>query len=404
MYVVCVCVKRVCVCVCLLRERECARARERACASRYWPDPLCLACLRASAQSINANHTNFSHLAWYLYLYDLVRCTIAPAHLRARVRWRGVWQQVLQILSSAFKMAPDVVRRTMQDATLRKEALRELRSSLGKTTPRLREGADSATGELGATPSAVSVPPLRKVDGSTAEETAKNVAKQDEAKAAEAKKKEEARVAEAKRKEEETKALEAKKKEEEARTAEAKRKEEEARATEAKRKEEEVRDAEAKRQEEEARAAEKKKEAKGAEANSKSGNSPARAVASPALPARSFFPSLDLTASFRSFNLNLKGLIQEANTMSEQLNKVAGLEEIPASAPQERPESKPALRGSESSEPSSVSSTQEPLSAAQAPTPESVGEWRAETDAATGNTYYWNTVTREVTWEKPKSD
>jgi hypothetical protein len=113
---------------------------------------------------------------------------------------------------------------------------------------------------------------------------------------------------------------------------------------------------------------------------------------------------LDLTASFRSFNLNLKGLIQEANTMSEQLNKVAGLEEIPASAPQERPESKPALRGSESSEPSSVSSTQEPLSAAQAPTPESVGEWRAETDAATGNTYYWNTVTREVTWEKPKSD
>jgi hypothetical protein len=353
-------------------------------------------------------------------------CTIASAHLRARVRWRGVWRQVLQILSSAFKMAPDVVRRTMQDATLRKEALRELRSSLGKTTPRLREGADSATG---ATPSAVSVPPLRKADGSTAEETAKNAAKQDEAKAAEAKKKEEARVAEAKRKEEETKAAEAKKKEEEARASEAKRKEEEAkaaetkrkeeeaRATEAKRQEEEARDAEAKRQEGEARAAEAKKEeeakaaeakrkeeAKGADANSKSGDSPARAVASPAPPARSFFPSLDLTASFRSFNLNLKGLIQEANTMSEQLNKVAGLEETPVSAPQERPESKPALRGSESSEPSSVSSTQKTPSAAQASTPESVGEWRAETDAATGNTYYWNTVTREVTWEKPKSD
>ena len=336
-------------------------------------------------------------------------------------------------------MAPDVVRRTMQDATLRKEALRELRSSLGKTTPGLREGADRATG---ATPSAVSVPPLRKADGSTAEETAKDAAKQDEAKAAEAKKKveearaaeakrkedetkaaedrkkeEEARAAEVKRKEEEAKAAEAKRTEEEARAAEAKRKEEEARATEVKRKEEGARAAEAKRQEEDARLAEakkeeeakaaeakKKEEAKGAEANSKSGDSPGKAVASPAPSARSFFPSLDFTASFRSFNLNLNGIIQEVNTASEQLNKVAGLEEIAASAPQVRPESTPALRGSESSEPSSVSSTQEPPAAAQAPSPESVGEWRAETDAATGNTYYWNTVTREVTWEKPKSD
>jgi len=29
------------------------------------------------------------------------------------------------------------------------------------------------------------------------------------------------------------------------------------------------------------------------------------------------------------------------------------------------------------------------------------GTWKAEIDPPTGKTYYWNTETREVTWERP---
>jgi hypothetical protein len=38
------------------------------------------------------------------------------------------------------------------------------------------------------------------------------------------------------------------------------------------------------------------------------------------------------------------------------------------------------------------------------PSSGSVGEWLPATDQATGNTYYWNTVTREVTWDLPERD
>jgi len=34
--------------------------------------------------------------------------------------------------------------------------------------------------------------------------------------------------------------------------------------------------------------------------------------------------------------------------------------------------------------------------------PEQVGEWKSTKDERTGRTYYWNTVTREVSWTKPK--
>ncbi len=82
---VCMCV-RVCVsvCVCLLRVCVCvrARARVRAYASRYLPGPLCLPLHAGVSAKRPLKPYKFLHLARDLYLYDLVRCTIAPAHLR----------------------------------------------------------------------------------------------------------------------------------------------------------------------------------------------------------------------------------------------------------------------------------------------------------------------------------
>ena len=69
-------------------------------------------------------------------------------------------------------------------------------------------------------------------------------------------------------------------------------------------------------------------------------------------------------------------------------------------------QSTPALRGSEPSAPLAVPSAQESElpGEVKVPSSESIGEWLSATDQATGNTYYWNTVTREVTWELPERD
>jgi len=288
-------------------------------------------------------------------------------------------RQVLEMLSSAFKMAPDVVRRSMQDANLRREALRELRSTL-VTTDVTPDAAKSAA-------SGVTVPPLRKVEGSTVEETAAEVKKREE----------EARAAvEAKRKEEEAKAAEANRKEEEARAAEAKRKEEEANAAEEKkRKEEEARVAEAKRKEEEAKTAEAKR--KEEEANSKRKDAPAEKIADAASPLRSLF---------RSFNLNLRGLSGLSEAPARTLEESSRAAETKDDEMELKAQSTPALRGSEPSAPLAVPSAQESELPGEVKVPSSgsVGEWLPATDQATGNTYYWNTVTREVTWDLPERD
>jgi len=338
-------------------------------------------------------------------------------------------RQVLEMLSSAFKMAPDVVRRSMQDANLRREALRELRSTL-VTTDVTPDAAKSAA-------SGVTVPPLRKVEGSTVEETAAEVKKreeearaaveakrkEEEAKAAEANRKEEearaaaeatrreeeAKAAEAKRKAEvekkasevlkkiaEDRAAEAKRKEEEARAAEAKRKEEEANAAEEKkRKEEEARVAEAKRKEEEAKTAEAKR--KEEEANSKRKDAPAEKIADAASPLRSLF---------RSFNLNLRGLSGLSEAPARTLEESSRAAETKDDEMELKAQSTPALRGSEPSAPLAVPSAQESELPGEVKVPSSgsVGEWLPATDQATGNTYYWNTVTREVTWDLPERD
>jgi len=44
---------------------------------------------------------------------------------------------------------------------------------------------------------------------------------------------------------------------------------------------------------------------------------------------------------------------------------------------------------------------EQPAPTAEARAPWSAGEWRTEIDPPMGKTYYWNTETREVTWNKP---
>ena len=44
---------------------------------------------------------------------------------------------------------------------------------------------------------------------------------------------------------------------------------------------------------------------------------------------------------------------------------------------------------------------EQPAPTAEVAAPWSAGEWRTEIDPLTGKTYYWNTETREVTWDKP---
>ena len=329
--------------------------------------------------------------------------------LRVMVLTRAIFPQVLEMLGGALRMAPEVVRRTIQEMDTRRKAIRDLRATLdtedpaNNTTQGSVAGAPSAETLVPASEPTTVAPPLRPAEGT------KNVQDEASIKAREATERAErdaAVKAEAERKriEDEARA----KAEEEKKAAE---KEAQIQAeVERERVEEEAR-AKAKEStrlaEQEAVLASSAAQGKvPLDASEKKELVEKKGEMSPGAPSLAF-------PSFSLFGFNLRGGTAKKSpdqggdeeSSLEVGKQGASSNEVTTTATPDSDKSKPTestppLRGGDASE---QSSSDVARSSSSSPV-ESAGEWLEEIDPPTGKPYYWNTVTREVTWEKPNSD